>query len=158
MAAVALLVAGCGSSGSPAAVASASPVASPSAVASSSATVQPSLNPSGSAGAAGYPAGWHTRAGLINPSGNRTVLFAGPRDLPSECREDASGSACFAWPIMTLGLGEIVVAWRDHGMPGSVAPTGGTTDQRRWPIGPVHERASRRVVRGHRRRRVDRQS
>ncbi len=73
----------------------------------------------------GYPAGWDARPGAINPSGNVTIVFVGSTALPSDCVEAANGGVCYPWPVMTLKPGEIVVAWRAHGMPGSKPPTGG---------------------------------
>ena len=78
-------------------------------------------------GAVGFdiPAGWHARAGAINPSGNRTVLFASPQDLPAECTETAQGGVCGPWPVTRLLPGGTVIAWRVHGLPGSRPPAGG---------------------------------
>jgi hypothetical protein len=108
---------------------------------STSATVSPTASSSGSAQpqsavpAGGrfvgtsfrfdYPAGWHTRQGMINPSGNWTEVYVSPQPLPSECRETAQGGGCGAWPIMRLSPDGLVLAWRDHGNPGSVPPVGG---------------------------------
>jgi hypothetical protein len=71
------------------------------------------------------PVGWHTRAGAINPSGNRTVLFIGPQDLPAECTQNALGGVCSPWPVTRLLPGGTVIAWRVHGMPGARPPAGG---------------------------------
>jgi hypothetical protein len=71
------------------------------------------------------PAAWHTRAGSLNPSGNVTLLFAAPVDLPSDCQDTAQVGTCYAWPVMKLSSGGIVVAVRVHGMPGSMPPAGG---------------------------------
>ena len=72
------------------------------------------------------PAGWHTRQGLANPSGNFALVYLGPDALPSACRQLASGSGvCGPWPLFQLGPDGIVVAVRLHGMPGSQPPPGG---------------------------------
>jgi hypothetical protein len=71
------------------------------------------------------PAGWQTRPGSINPSGNRPLLFIGPGALPSDCVETATGGECHAWPDLHLVAGSAVFAWREHGMPGSRPPAGG---------------------------------
>ncbi len=73
----------------------------------------------------GYPVGWAARPGSINPSGNVTIVFVGSAALPSDCVETADGGVCHPWPVMILKPGQIVVAWRDHGMPGSRPPAGG---------------------------------
>jgi hypothetical protein len=72
-----------------------------------------------------YPVGWAARPGTNNPSGNVTIVFVGSTALPNDCVETANGGVCYSWPVMTLEPGEIVVAWRAHGMPGSTPPTGG---------------------------------
>jgi hypothetical protein len=72
-----------------------------------------------------YPADWHTRQGILNPSGNWTEVYVSPQPLPSECRESALGGVCGAWPIMRLSPDGLVLAWRNHGNPGSAPPVGG---------------------------------
>ncbi len=71
------------------------------------------------------PAGWHVQPGSLNPSGNVTLAYLSPLELPSECQVTAQGGVCHAWPALTLGAGAIVVAVRQHGMPGAQAPAGG---------------------------------
>jgi hypothetical protein len=72
------------------------------------------------------PAGWQQRTTLPNPSGNWTLLFAGPGDLPSECQAAANGdTTCSSWPITHLAPGGIIVAVRAFGQPGFQPPTGG---------------------------------
>jgi hypothetical protein len=72
------------------------------------------------------PAGWNSRTTLPNPSGNWTLLFAGPGELPSECRGDANGTTtCIGWPITHLAPGGIIVAVRAYGQPGFQPPAGG---------------------------------
>jgi hypothetical protein len=74
-----------------------------------------------------YPAGWHERAGGINPSGNFPIVFVGPLDLPSECTRNADGSGeCRPWPVIHLAPGGAVVTWRFVGLPGDNPPTSGT--------------------------------
>jgi len=60
-----------------------------------------------------------------NPSGNETELFAGPFDLPSECRLGAQVTSCFAWPIVHLQPGQLLIAVRYHANPLFTPPTGG---------------------------------
>ena len=67
------------------------------------------------------PANWSLRVSLPNPSGNVTYAFLSHATVPSECRETGQGGACHPWPIVKLAPGEIVVAVRQHGMPGSDA-------------------------------------
>jgi hypothetical protein len=64
------------------------------------------------------PAGWHQRAGSLNPSGNVTLMFVGPVDLPSDCQVTAQGGTCFSWPMLQLAPGGVVVAVRLYGLPG----------------------------------------
>jgi hypothetical protein len=71
------------------------------------------------------PAGWHQRAGSLNPGGNVTFLFVGPDDLPSDCQETAQGGSCFGWPMLQLPPRGIVVAVRFYGRPGFDPPSGG---------------------------------
>jgi hypothetical protein len=115
--AVALLTWGCG------------PAASPSLESSPMAPTPPAIEATrhvqADTAAFDVPAGWHTRAGAINPSGNRTILFAGPQDLLAECTETAEGGVCQPWPSVTLLPGGTVIAWRVHGLPGSRPPAGG---------------------------------
>ena len=73
------------------------------------------------------PAGWQTRPGSINPSGNRPLLFIGPGALPSDCVETPSGGVCHPWPDVHLGAGGVLFAWREHGMPGSRPPQDGVS-------------------------------
>ena len=72
-----------------------------------------------------YPSGWYARRGTIVPSGNETIAFVSPRELPSDCVENSQGGVCYGWPVTTLQPGGIVIAWRAHGMPGSKPPNGG---------------------------------
>jgi len=135
LAAVALIASGCmAPAGSPSA---STPLAGSTSPGGSASTSTPgsagSASPSTSAMqrfeddrvAFGYPVGWAARPGSINPSGNVTIVFVGSTALPSDCAETANGGVCYPWPVMTLKPGEIVVAWRDHGMPGSTPPMGG---------------------------------
>jgi hypothetical protein len=72
------------------------------------------------------PASWHVRAGQLNPSGNVSLAFLAPIELPAECQAAAGGGAiCHPWPIVGLHPGGILVAVRLHGMPGSHPPAGG---------------------------------
>ena len=72
------------------------------------------------------PAGWHVRQALPNPSGNWTLDYLGPGQLPSECEGRAGGGGvCHPWPIVQLDPGGSVIAVRQYGMPGSRPPTGG---------------------------------
>lgn len=74
------------------------------------------------------PAGWHERAGGINPSGNWPIAFVGPADLPSECTTNADGSGeCGSWPVNHLAPGGAVVVWRFVGLPGDQPPREGTS-------------------------------
>lgn len=73
------------------------------------------------------PAGWHSRPGSLNPSGNVALLFAAPVDLPSDCEETAQGGTCHPWPVMQLGADGIVVAVRLYGLPGTTPPAGGSS-------------------------------
>ena len=72
-----------------------------------------------------FPASWSSRKGTVNPSGNRTVVFVGPEELPSDCVETAQGGTCGPWPAMKMAANGIVVAWRAYGMPHSTPPEGG---------------------------------
>jgi hypothetical protein len=49
------------------------------------------------------------------------MLFAGPFDLPSECEN----TTCFAWPIVHLRPGQLVVALRAYRNPLFTPPSGG---------------------------------
>lgn len=72
------------------------------------------------------PAGWNSRTTLPNPSGNWTLLFAGPGALPSECQGDANGNtACSSWPLVQLAPDGLIVAVRSYGNPLSKPPVGG---------------------------------
>jgi len=73
------------------------------------------------------PAGWHSRPGSLNPSGNVAFLFAAPVDLPSDCEETAQGGTCHPWPVMQLGTDGSIVAVRLHGLPGTTPPAGGSS-------------------------------
>ncbi len=71
------------------------------------------------------PAAWNVRHVPPNPSGNVTLAYLGPAELPSNCQETDQGGVCGPWPITRLAPGGIVVAIRLNGMPGSEPPAGG---------------------------------
>ena len=71
------------------------------------------------------PASWHVRSGTPNPSGDVTLAFLGPGELPDNCQASGQGGVCLPWPVIQLVPGGMVVAVRGHGMPGSEPPAGG---------------------------------